>query len=182
MLMSVTDRERFAATMRFVHVRLMEILAAWVPTTPEMEVKILLGEHIWDLAQHADALGKRTFELRGALQHSLRPCDAYVDLLKDVSAITVTSQRLSSIYNVMLPGIARRYTDYLGRTDPLSDAPSVRILERHLADIARMLDAARRLLAERPELAEGNSGWTQTLQGREASIDRIVAPAGTVEA
>jgi len=44
-----------------------------------MEVKLLFGEHIWDAAQHADALGKRTFELRLRLQHSVRPADKYVE-------------------------------------------------------------------------------------------------------
>jgi hypothetical protein len=56
----------------------METLAQWTPTSPEMEVKLMLGEHIWDAAQNADALGKRTRELRLPLQHSLRPVDAYV--------------------------------------------------------------------------------------------------------
>ena len=32
------------ATFRFVAVRLMETAAAWTPTTPEMEVKLLLGK------------------------------------------------------------------------------------------------------------------------------------------
>ena len=65
------------ATARMV--ALMEIAAAWTPTTPEMEVKVLLGRHIWDFAQHADALGKRpavtvyscfciTFEICGTLE------------------------------------------------------------------------------------------------------------------
>lgn len=68
MILTVKERGQFVATMRHIHVWLMETLAAWVPTSPEMEVKILLGEHIWDVAQHADALGKRTSELRMPLQ------------------------------------------------------------------------------------------------------------------
>ena len=57
--MSVTDIGRAIATFRFVSVQLMETVAAWTPTTPEMEVKVLLGRHIWDFAQQADALGNR---------------------------------------------------------------------------------------------------------------------------
>jgi len=60
-MMTVKERGRFVATLRWVNVSIMETLAAWVPTTPEMEAKLLFGEHIWDAAQHADALGKRTF-------------------------------------------------------------------------------------------------------------------------
>src|SRR5262245_2806833 len=54
-MLSVKERGHFVATMRSAHVSLMETMAAWVPTTPEMEVKLLLGEHIWDMAQHADS-------------------------------------------------------------------------------------------------------------------------------
>ena len=54
-MLTVKERGQFVATLRYVHVSLMETLAAWVPTTPEMEVKLLFGEHIWDVAQHADA-------------------------------------------------------------------------------------------------------------------------------
>ena len=65
MSLSVALRAQRIATFRFVEVRLMEIAAAWTPTTPEMEVKVLLGRHIWDFAQHADALGKRSRKVLG---------------------------------------------------------------------------------------------------------------------
>ena len=86
-MLTVRERGHFVATLRYVHVSLMETLAAWVPTTPEMEVKLLFGEHSWDVAQHADSLGKRTFELRMPLQKSMRAADGYVDFLASVAAV-----------------------------------------------------------------------------------------------
>ena len=139
-MLTVKERGQFVATLRYVHVSLMETLAAWVPTTPEMEVKLLFGEHIWDVAQHADSLGKRTFELRMPLQHSVRAADAYVDFLATVAAVGPTPQRLAAMYDVLLPALAERQRRYLERTDRLVDAPTVRILERFLADRARMID------------------------------------------
>src|SRR3954454_8371115 len=144
-MLTVKERGQFVATMRYVQVWLMETLAAWVPTTPEMEVKLLFGEHIWDVAQHADALGKRTFELRLPLQHSLRPNEAYVDFLADVAAIGPTPQRLSAVYDVLLPALSTRYRRYMEQTDALSDAPTVRILERDFADTDRMVRAGHAL-------------------------------------
>jgi hypothetical protein len=41
------DRADTIATFRWVSVHLMEMLARWVPSTPELEVKILFGRHIW---------------------------------------------------------------------------------------------------------------------------------------
>ena len=73
MTLNVAQRGTHVATFRWIEVRLMETLAAWTPTTPEMEAKLLFGAHIWDAAQHADILGKRAHELRLPLQHSSRP-------------------------------------------------------------------------------------------------------------
>ena len=52
---SVQNRSESLATFRFIHVFLMETLARWVPSTPEMEVNVIFGRHIGDLAQKADA-------------------------------------------------------------------------------------------------------------------------------
>jgi hypothetical protein len=180
-MLTVKERGQFVATMRYVQVWLMETLAAWVPTTPEMEVKLLFGEHIWDAAQHADALGKRTFELRLPLQHSLRPVDAYADLLAEVAAIGPTPRRLAAAYDVLLPALAARYRRYLGETDALSDAPTVRILERDLADTGRMIEQGHALRRELPDLQLTDQAWAAALRAREAAIDRIVAsPDGVV--
>jgi hypothetical protein len=180
-MLTVKERGHFVATMRYVHVWLMETLAAWVPTTPEMEVKLLCGEHIWDAAQHADAFGKRTFELRLPLQHSLRPVEGYAALLTEIAAIEPTPRRLAAVYDVLLPALVARYRRYLDSTDSLSDAPTVRILERDLADKARMVEAARALRQELPALQLTDAAWADALRAREAAFEDIVAaPAGPV--
>lgn len=181
MIPSVKERGQFVATMRHVNVAIMETLARWVPTTPELEVKLLLGEHIWDVAQHADALGKRTFELRMPLQHSLRPVDELSDLLADISAIGPTPQRLAAMYDVLLPGLAARYQQYLDETDSLLDAPTVRILERWQFDWGRMMAASRRLRAELPALQLDDDAWIDALRARESSIDSVVARQSEAE-
>jgi hypothetical protein len=181
-MMTVKERGQFVATMRYVEVWLMETLAAWVPTTPEMEVKLLFGEHIWDVAQHADALGKRTFELRMPLQHSLTPAESYVALLTEITAIKSTPQRLAVVYDVMLPALVARYRRYLDKTDTLADAPSVRLLDREIADVARMVEAARALRQDIPALQIAEKGWPLSVQTREAAIETIVAAVATPQA
>ena len=175
-MLTVKQRGQFVATLRYVQVCLMETLASWVPTTPEMEVKLLFGEHIWDVAQHADALGKRTFELRMPLQHSLRPADSYLEILTELSKIESTPQRLAAIYHVFLPGLNVRYRRYLDETDVLADAPTVRILERHLIDLSRMINAGHSLWQELPALQLKDQNWVDALRKREAAVDRILAP------
>lgn len=176
-MLTVKERGQFVATQRYVHVFLMETMAAWVPTSPEMEVKLLFGEHIWDVAQHADALGKRTFELRMPLQKSLRPTDAYVDFLTEVAALGPTPQRLAAMYDVLLPALVGRQRRYLEQTDTLVDAPTVRILERYFADVTRMIESADALRQELPALQLADRQWVAALQRREAGLELLAVAA-----
>ena len=137
MNLSVTDRAQAVATFRFIEVRLMETAALWTPTTPQLEVKVMLGRHIWDFARHADALGKRTFELRQPEQHSVPPGPQYLALLDQVRALEAVADRLGAAYDALLPDLARRYREYVGATDTLLDEPTVLIIESILDDIGR---------------------------------------------
>jgi len=177
MSLSVKDRGQAVATHRYILVNLMETLARWVPTTPEMEAKLLFGSHVWDLAQHADALGKRTHELRLPLQHSLAPAPEYVRLLDEVAGIEDTRKRIAAFYDVVVPALDARYRGYLAATDPLMDAPTVRILDRILADDARMIRESQELRSSLPELQDGEDGWASALTRREAGLRNLVAVA-----
>ncbi len=149
MSLTVADRAQKIANFRYVAVRLMEITAGWTPTTPEMEVKIVFGRHIWDFAQHADSLGKRTFELRQREQYSLAPAKAYVDLLDEVSRLDPTADRLHALYDILLSGLDQSYDAYLAETDHVLDEPSLVIIDRIRRDVTRMRqegDAVRRRL------------------------------------
>jgi hypothetical protein len=163
MELSVKQRGEIISTFRYVQVNLMETLAAWVPTTPEMEVKLLFGEHIWDVAQHADALGKRTYELRLPLQHSLRPSDASIGLLEQLSGAHQTGQRIAGFYDVVLPLQEAQFRRYLDRTDSLMDAPTVRILDRILEDEARMIRGSQELRRRLPDVRPCDGEWLAEL-------------------
>jgi len=172
MSLSVKERGTAVATHRHVMVRLMETLARWVPTTPEMEVKLLFGSHIWDVAQHADALGKRTHELRMPLQHSLPPIQGYRELLDDVDATSDTGARIAAFYDVVLPGIGARLRAYLELTDDLMDGPTVRIIDRILYDHARMIRESEKLRAEFPALGPKAEPVAE-LRRREVSVGYV---------
>jgi hypothetical protein len=174
MYLNVKERGDHVATFRWIGVRLMEMLAAWVPTTPEMEVKLVFGAHIWDAAQHADALGKRTHELRLPLQHSLEPASPYVQFLNDLASAQETSKRVAGFYDLLLPGLDQRFRDYLNQVDTLLDAPTVRILERIMADSARMVTESRVLRNEVPEARLADQGWLNHLRERQAAIRELV--------
>jgi hypothetical protein len=158
--LSVNDRARAVATIRFIEVRRMETAAAWTPTTPEMEVKVMFGRHIWDFAQHADALGKRVFELRQPEHHTLSPEPGYLAMLDSLRAIQGTAERLGALYEAVLPDLARRYREYVAATDTLLDEPTVLILQRILADIERQRANAATTVREIGQALKAPDGFT----------------------
>lgn len=172
---TVKQRAEFVGTLRHIEITLMETLAAWVPTTPEMEVKVLFGRHIWETAQHADLLGRRTYELRAPMHLTLAPSNEYAAFLRDVAAVTATSQRLSAFYDVVLPGITARLEAYNRETDHLLDEPTVRITRRIIHDNATMIDESRRLRGELPATARIDAAWRDELAARERAIESLVA-------
>jgi hypothetical protein len=173
--LSVQERGVAVATFRHINVQLMEMLAQWTPTAPEMELKLLFGEHTWDIAQNADALGKRTRELRLPMQHSIKPAHAYAQLLSDIGKVTDSSRRLSGFYDALLPGLESRYQAYLEQTDALMDAPTVRILEQICSTNSRMTKQSRELRAELPALSQVERDWVNALMKQEAQIPSVVA-------
>jgi len=169
---SIQERAESIGTYRWVEIQLMETLARWVPTTPEMEVKVLFGRHVWDCAQHADALGRRAFELRAPLHFTLPAAQAYREFLRDVAEIVTTSDRVSTLYDVVIPGVGDLYSAYLTKTDPLMDEPTVRILQGALQDHQRMKAERNRLTQGVLDhaTAAGFPAWKQ----RQRSICNVV--------
>jgi hypothetical protein len=166
--LTVKQRGLHIATFRFIQVRLMETLAAWVPSTPEMEAKLLFGPHIWDLAQAADALGKRTYELRLPAQHSVAPSPSYLELLERLAATSSAAERMAAFYDVMLPALAARYRCYL------MDAPSVRVIEDILSVMGRMIREADALRCEMPALRLNEGELLRQLAAQESSVAELV--------
>lgn len=175
--LSVRERGETVATLRWIHVRLMEMLAGWTPTTPEMEAKLLFGSHIWDMAQHADLLGKRTYELRMPLQHSLWPTADYVALLDGIRLIEDTNARIAAFYDGILPALAERLANYLSHTDRLIDAPSVRIIERIASDQQRMIGESQTLRGDLPKLSGSGDAATQFLADEAKIVDFVTRRA-----
>jgi len=168
---TVTERCRNIATFRHISVRLMETVARWTPSTPEMEAKVMFGRHVWDFAQMADWLGKRTFELRQPEHYTLRPVEAYDALLTEAAKAESTSERIATLYDGVLPGLMARYRDYLAATDPILDEPSVVIIERIVRELERQrIEAA----ALQRELKLGATA-APVIAARERAIDNIVA-------
>ena len=147
---TVREKANIVGTYRRTSIILMETLASWVPTTPELEAKALFGRHLWDFAQHADDMGQRTSELRASRHYNREPQADFRAVLSEIAATASTAQRLSVMYDAAIPHVEERYADYMAQTDHLLDEPTVRILERARTDLARMRQQRDELLQDRP--------------------------------
>ena len=61
---SAEHSARLLRNYRYVVERTMRALGGWIALTPELSAKLLMGRHVWDLAQQCDAFGQRLPELR----------------------------------------------------------------------------------------------------------------------
>jgi hypothetical protein len=136
--LNVKQRANTVGTLRFVSVFLMETLARWIPTTPEMEVKMLLSRQVWRMAQQADRLGRRGRELRAPLHYSRPPQQDFLTALKQLAAVSDTIDRIDAFHDVALPALAAAYKSYLAETDHLTDEPTVMICNQALGEIETM--------------------------------------------
>jgi hypothetical protein len=164
------EKAEHLATFRWLEVFLMETLARWVPTTPEMEVKVLMGRHIWDAAQHADALGKRTFEIRAPLHYTLAPLPLHLGTMNELAAVEHSPFRLQAVYDVIFPRLKVRYQQYLQNSDSLLDEPSFRVIENILADYARMQTESAEIRVELQETLVFDSSRARRWATRESGI------------
>jgi len=148
----------------------MRVLGGWIALTPEVDVKLLFGRHVWDCAQHADLWGKRLPELRAKAQES-EPASAQVvavfDRIETAAATGQTIERVVSIYRVIKPHLATVYERHLAVANPVYEPPTRRILvrcieeeRRHAAAGARVLE---RLVARDGTLAARARDWEGTL-------------------
>ncbi len=183
MTMTVRERADTVGTLRYASVYAMETLATWVPTTPDLEAKILFGRHIWEFAQHADAMGKRTHELRAALHYTPEPLPAYRSALVLLRGTDGAAERIEAFYDVFMPDLEQRVRGFMAATDPFLDEPSVRVMERVVTDYARMIEESRVTRRERREMTRSGSPTGASLRAALGAAREYVKhrePAATV--
>lgn len=143
---------------RYAVERMTRILGGWLALTPELSAKLLMGRHVWDNAQHADAWGKRLPELRAAAQVS-EPANAqlvaFLDAVEAAERPEQTVERVVALYRVLKPHLLATYKAHLATANAVYEPPTCRILARCIEDERRHVAAGEtvlRHLLRTPEL------------------------------
>ena len=147
----------------------MRIMGGWIALTPELSAKLVLGRHVWQCAQHADAWGKRLPELREPV-HTSEPANErvvrFMDVLEGREGHSETLERLTGIYRVLKPHLASLYARHLESANAVYEPPTRRILERCLEDERRHVSAGAvvlRHLATGTAAASRVADWERRL-------------------
>ena len=187
--LAVDDSARLLRNYRYATERMMRVLGGWLALTPELSAKLLMGRHVWDNAQHADAFGKRLPELRAPAQTS-EPANpafaAFMDALESPETPHQTVERLVGVYRVLKPHLLATYERHLALANAVYEPPTRRILARCIEDERRHIAAGEtiiRHLARTPVLTERAAAWQGRLEEllRDAAGvtgDGLPAPGG----
>jgi hypothetical protein len=133
---TVKENAQRLANYRYLEVQLMELLGGWSHTTPQLACKATFGYHVYDHAQAADLVGERLEQLRSGRYREEPATDDFARLCEYVWNLETPLDRLIAVYRVLEPHLVSTYVYHADATDPLTDAPTVRLL-RHLGAMAQ---------------------------------------------
>ena len=124
----------------FAFLRLHEILTARITAEPIYELKTGFSHHAYLCAEHVQALRTRVGEMREPpLGLETVPDPALVIFFDEILTAPTTGELLVGVYEKALPVLDAALERHLADTNPLTDAPSIRIIRFARLEIADMI-------------------------------------------
>ena len=179
-LFSVDENARRLIHYRFAENVCMTTAGGWASTTPLVKVKFALGRHCYEDSIHAFWLGQRLPELRvvdqmevdvpPTLRWSNKAEPPNEQFLKFVETMQMQDDellRLVGLYRVLKTHLIVYYRHHAKMTDPVCDAPTVRILEHILLEEERHVQWGQAIyeeLADTPEKRRAALEWQMQLE------------------
>jgi hypothetical protein len=112
----------------------------WLPLAGDFELKYRLGDHLHDDARSISKLRRRLYELRHPSAYPGRPGDELADLLDRMDAARSVDEYLAIGYGEAKRRLIDAIRIHLDRLDPVSDEPSLRLLNQLVARQRRHLE------------------------------------------
>ena len=129
--------------------RLFELMGTSVATTSEHGPKLMLGRHCYHCAWHAELFA--TLLPTPAEVHPyavVGPPAADVEtLFASFEQVTTTADKLDAIYRVAVPMMLDRIREHRDQCNPVTDAPTMRVLDLVVHDLTADVVEAEDLMA-----------------------------------
>jgi hypothetical protein len=153
--------------------RLHQIFNARITAEPIYELKMAFSLHAHLCAEHVDALRKRVGEMREPpLGLEAVPAASLEIFFDEILAAPTTARLLSGLYAKALPALKTALENHIAATNPLADAPSVRLCRFALLELEDMIRFGATCVKNIVD-ADG-AEWTQLL-------DDCLAAAGGLD-
>ena len=145
--LSVEDCVEWLKRLHYVWMRLHEIFTSHITAEPIYELKTAFSLHAHLCAEHAQAIRTRVSEMREPpLGLDVVPHPALELACDEVLCSPTTAELCHGVYGILLPLLEFSIQHYLGATNRLADAPSVRMLRFALLELGDMLNFGKQAL------------------------------------
>ena len=125
----------------YAFMRLHEILTARITAEPIYELKTGFAHHAYLCSEHVQALRTRVGEMREPpLGLEEIPQPALEMFFDEILTAPTTAELLVGIYEKALPALDAALKRHLADTNPLTDAPSIRVCRFARLELADMID------------------------------------------
>ncbi len=132
----------------YAFLRLHEILTARITAEPIYELKTGFPHHAYLCAEHVQALRTRVGEMREPpLGLEEIPHPALEIFFDEILAAPTTEELLVGIYEKALPALNAALQRHMADTNPLTDAPSIRVCRFARLELADMIDFGTKAIA-----------------------------------
>lgn len=175
--LSVEECVRRLKRYHYAFKRLHQIFVARLTAEPIYELKMGFSLHAHYCAEHVAALRKRVGEMREPpLGLEIVPDPNLEIFFDEILCAPTTEELLLGLYDKALPALQAALQRHQRETNPLADAPSVRVCRFALLEVQEMIAFGDRCLAalvDRP-VRERHAQWLQLL-------DDCLAAAGGLD-
>jgi hypothetical protein len=132
----------------YAFLRLHQILTARITAEPIYELKTGFSHHSYLCAEHVQTLRTRVGEMREPPLGLETVPDPNLEVFFDeILSAPTTPELLVGVYEKALPALDAALERHLKDTNPLTDAPSVRIIRFARLELADMIDFGRKSIA-----------------------------------
>ena len=146
--LSVEDCVEWLKRLHYIWKRMHQIFTSHITAEPIYELKTAFSLHAHLCAEHAQAIRTRVSEMREPpLGLEVVPHPALELACDEILCAPTTVERCHGLYGILLPLLDFSISHYLGVTNKLADAPSVRLLRFAQLEIQDMLAFGKQALA-----------------------------------
>jgi hypothetical protein len=161
----------------YAFVRLHEILTARITAEPIYELKTGFSLQSYLCAEHVAALRSRVGEMREPpLGLEAVPDPAMQVFFDEIRAAPTTAELLVGLYEKAIPVLDAALARHMADTNPLADAPSVRICRFARLELADMIDFGKKSIA-----CLVDATTRTAMQPRLELLDACLAAAGDLD-